>query len=53
MRNRIENNGPQNDEESYQSKLKKIYEERRKLQNSIEQIKNEQILNKKKERNFF
>jgi len=53
MRKRIENNGPQNDEESYQSKLKKIYEERRKLQNSIEQIKNEQILNKKKERNFF
>ena len=53
MRNRIEDNGPQNDEESYQSKLKKIYEERRKLQNSIEQIKNEQILNKKKERNFF
>ena len=53
MRNRIENNGPQNDEESYQSKLKKIYEERRKLQNSIEQIKNEQMLNKKKERNFF
>jgi hypothetical protein len=53
MRNRIENNDAKNDEESYQSKLKKIYEERRKLQNSIEQIKNEQILNKKKERNFF
>ena len=53
MRNRIENNDDKNDEESYQSKLKKIYEERRKLQNSIEQIKNEQILNKKKERNFF
>ena len=65
MRNRIENNSAQNeilsninnnnqnDEESYQSKLKKIYEERRKLQNSIEQIKNEQILNKKKERNYF
>ena len=53
MRNRIEHNVAKNDEESYQSKLKKIYEERRKLQNSIEQIKNEQILNKKKERNFF
>ena len=53
MKNRIEHNVAKNDEESYQSKLKKIYEERRKLQNSIEQIKNEQILNKKKERNFF
>ena len=53
MRNRVEHNVAKNDEESYQSKLKKIYEERRKLQNSIEQIKNEQILNKKKERNFF
>ena len=67
MRNRFENNGAQkpifsnlnnnnnnqNEEESYQSKLKKIYEERRKLQNSIEQIKNEQILNKNKERSLF
>ena len=66
MRNRIETNDAQqqilfnfdkknnqDEEESYQSQLKKIYEERRKLQNSINEIKKEQNLKKNKEREFF
>ena len=43
----------QDEEESYQSQLKQIYEERRKLQNSINEIKKEQNLKKNKEREFF
>ena len=40
-------------EDSYQSKLKKIYEERQKIQNSIKQLEYEEKLINNKERNIY